>query len=145
MDISIDDGALAEMLAHYVEPWLAAKVDSIAMLARQECPVGADDELGRARRYPDHMRDTISSAVEGSGFEWVGWVTIGAPYAAAVHEGSRPHEIPTGGAAAQKAKGYPLRFPKNGMVIRAWKVNHPGNAPNPFLRNAMIHVISASP
>lgn len=52
-------------------------------------------------------------------------------------EGTRPHIIPTGGAPAQLAKGYPLRFwwekgPAGPGVYHYWSVNHPGTDPDPF-------------
>ena len=52
--------------------------------------------------------------------------------------GTKAHRIPTGGAAAQIAKGYPLRFywangPKGPGIYRYWSVWHPGTKPNPFV------------
>jgi len=97
--------------------------------------------LGRARPWPKHMRDCIFSRVDSVGDGLIGWVIVETPYAAAVHEGSRPHEIRPRG-------NYPLRFvmPKaGGAVIRTYKVNHPGYIGNPFLLRALEHVISASP
>jgi hypothetical protein len=56
--------------------------------------------------------------------------------------GTRPHEIPKGGSAAQLAKGYPLRFywergPNGPGVYFYWSVQHPGTKPNPFHRRAL--------
>lgn len=56
-------------------------------------------------------------------------------------EGTRPHVIPTGGSAAQMAKGYPLRFfwekgPRGPGIYHYWSVNHPGTKPNPFVDEA---------
>ena len=56
--------------------------------------------------------------------------------------GTKPHEIPTGGAPAQMAKGYPLRFywengPNGPGVYRYWRVWHPGTKPNPFPSRAL--------
>jgi len=55
--------------------------------------------------------------------------------------GTSPHEIPTGGRAAQIAKGYPLRFfwekgPTGAHIYFYWKVNHPGTNPSPFVSMA---------
>jgi len=139
--ISIDSPACDEMLLRYGEPWLEAKVDSIAMEAIDRCPVGVPDPLGRPREWPKHMRDCISSYVQRVGTGLVGWVWVETPYAKSVILGARPHEI--------RPKGnYPLRFvmPKaGGAVVRTRRVRHPGNAANPFLPDAMRHVISASP
>lgn len=65
-------------------------------------------------------------------------VTVRVPYAAPVHEGARPHVIRPRFARA-------LRFEINGQTVFARKVNHPGNRPNPFLRNAVHRVASADP
>ena len=47
-------------------------------------------------------------------------------YAAAHHEGARPHVI-----VPRKAKA--LKFKVAGKVVFARRVNHPGNRPNPYL------------
>ncbi len=59
-------------------------------------------------------------------------------------KGTRPHVIPTGGAAVQKAKSYPLHWvdERSGMDRYAWSVMHPGTKPNPFIQQAQE---SASP
>jgi len=59
--------------------------------------------------------------------------------------GTKPHVIPTGGAAAQRAKGYPLRFfwekgPSGPGIYRYWSVNHPGTKPDPFVQEALDDV-----
>jgi hypothetical protein len=56
--------------------------------------------------------------------------------------GTRGHEIPTGGAAAQMAKGYPLKFywengPNGPGVYAYWSVWHPGTRPNRFPSRAL--------
>lgn len=53
--------------------------------------------------------------------------------------GTRPHEIPLGGAAAQMAKGYPLHWidKSTGRHRFAWSVWHPGTLPDPFMTLAM--------
>lgn len=145
--MNIDASGIDALISRNVEPWLAAKVDSIASLAMQNCPVGDDDPLGRPRPFLRRLKDSISSGIEGFGRELVGRVTAATPYAMFVHEGTRPHQIPTGGSEEMKARGYPLRFywPKKGRVVRFMSVQHPGTTAQPFLRDAMVHVISASP
>jgi len=61
-------------------------------------------------------------------------------YAAAVHEGARPHVI-----RARRASLLRFYWPKVGRVVFFPKVNHPGNRPNPFLSNAAHRVASADP
>ena len=55
--------------------------------------------------------------------------------------GTKPHTIPTGGAAAQMAKGYPLRFfwekgPRGPGIYYYWETHHPGTDPDPFIEDA---------
>jgi hypothetical protein len=53
-------------------------------------------------------------------------------------EGTRGHEIPIGGSAAQMAKGYPLHWiDKSGAHHYAWSVWHPGTLPDPFVERAV--------
>lgn len=62
-------------------------------------------------------------------------VVADTSYAAAVHEGAKPHVI-----TPKRARM--LRFPtKAGEVVFAPQVNHPGNAPNPFLLRALQQVV----
>lgn len=45
--------------------------------------------------------------------------------------------IPTGGKAAQMAKGYPLHWhDAQGAPHYAWEVHHPGMRPSPFIQQA---------
>lgn len=50
-------------------------------------------------------------------------------YALPVHDGSKPHVI--------MAKGKALVFKKDGKLIFARRVNHPGNKPNPFVERTV--------
>jgi hypothetical protein len=59
-----------------------------------------------------------------------------------IRQGTKPHAIPTGGAAAQVAKGYPLGFywengPKGPGKYHFWSVWHPGTKPNPFVKQTV--------
>jgi len=61
--------------------------------------------------------------------------------------GTADHIIPTGGGAAQKAKGYPLRFfwekgPRGPGMYAYWSVHHPGTNAHPFIGYAKV---SAAP
>lgn len=56
--------------------------------------------------------------------------------------GTRAHEIPKGGSAAQMAKGYPLGFfwvhgPRGPGWYHFWSVQHPGTKPNDFIHRAL--------
>lgn len=69
--------------------------------------------------------------VEGGlvGLVWMPWQFIFT-----LPPGTRPHTIPTGGAAAQIKKGYPLRFywERVGKVVSFWSVSHPGYKGDPW-------------
>lgn len=67
-----------------------------------------------------------------------GGVTAHADYAAAVHQGSRPHVI-----RAKRAKA--LSFFWHGQQVFFKSVNHPGAKGRPFLLNAARQVIAADP
>lgn len=62
------------------------------------------------------------------------WIGSKVPYAYAHHEGTKPHTI-------KAEQGGVLVFGGTkafrGRVIRTPEVNHPGNKPNPYLRNQL--------
>ncbi len=61
-------------------------------------------------------------------------VGTGIRYSLLHHNGTRPHTI------TPKRPGYPLRFQVDGKTIYAYKVNHPGTKPNPYLSRALKEV-----
>lgn len=71
----------------------------------------------RARLHTE--RSVTSKGLEGR---------VGSPvkYAAAHHDGARPHVI-------RPRHGKYLRFVVAGRIVFASRVNHPGNRPNPYL------------
>ena len=84
-------------------------------------------------------RSLIEMPQEYSALRVTGGVeTRGVPYAAAVHEGSRPHRI-----VARRAKA--LRFMMGGEVVFRKSVWHPGTKARPFLTNAAQAVIARDP
>lgn len=137
----VDDASLDDVVGRYLGPWLAAKCDSVAVAAQQMAPIGKPDPLGRNRPFPIHLNESLVSWVEGELADMVGFVAAETPYAYFVHEGTAPHPI------QPIDTGYPLRFwwDVTGREERFRRVNHPGSQGNPFLRNALINVISASP
>lgn len=76
------------------------------------------------------LRSSGDMRVKRGSKKVVGEVIFDVNYAAAVHEGSRPHTI-----RARKRKS--LRFVVGGQVIYAKAVHHPGTRPRPFLRTAL--------
>lgn len=139
--MDMDPAAFAAGLTRVLPVWLVGATEVVAVVARADCPVGDPDPLGRPKG--PHLRDHIVPHLVGSGPAVRGVVTANRPYALSVHQGARPHEIPVGGAATMHARGYPLRFMKDGRVRTPWAVHHPGNAPNPFLRRALVQTIGA--
>jgi len=112
-----------------VVPPARRKLASIQRLganqARQDVPVRTGN-LGR-RIKEGEIKLVGPRLLHGS-------VGDDAHYAAAVHEGSRPHIIrPRPGTRA-------LRFVVGGRVVFAQFVNHPGTRSRPFLSNAMMRV-----
>lgn len=75
---------------------------------------------GHLRASIEIERSVIRNGLQGR---------VGSPvrYAAAHHEGARPHAI------TPRKKGGKLRFVIGGRVVFASRVNHPGNRPNPYL------------
>lgn len=95
-----------------------------------DCPV----DTGNLRGHHRMRVKTMATKV-------VGEVYNDAEYAAAVHDGSKPHVIvgrrmrkPT---RKRKYRGVKtLRFTIGGMVIYRRRVNHPGSKGRPWLREA---------
>lgn len=97
----------------------------IANQARADVPVRTGN-LGRTIR---------EGAVAFAGpLKVTGSVEATADYAAAVHEGARPHMIRPRNAQA-------LRFKIGGRTVFAKYVSHPGMKARPFLRNAAMRII----
>lgn len=105
----------------------------IANQARANVPVRSG-ALGRSiEELPQTYRPFRASGgvKAGGGFERVN-------YAAAVHEGSRPHIIRARNAGA-------LHFFWQGREVFRKSVFHPGVRARPFLRNAARQVVASDP
>ncbi|TXH11858.1 MAG: hypothetical protein E6R04_00035 [Spirochaetes bacterium] len=78
-----------------------------------------------------HMRQGLRGRVQ--------YVEVGSQlnYAAAHHEGTKPHAITS-------HEGRVMRFNVGGMVVYAKKTHHPGTAPNPYLTVPMKRVVRRS-
>ena len=129
-DLRIDTARLQTVVMSRAEVFIKSFVRQVAGEAKRLAPERSG-ELKRLIRE-DEVRRTgpwsLSSGVSGL-----------ANYSAPVHEGARPHVIRPRNARA-------LRFEvEGGRIVFARRVNHPGNAANPFLRNAAHRVASADP
>lgn len=102
--------------------WLRGLIEEIEIVAKANAPM----KTGA-------LRASIRSTVIPVGVGLVGEVSANTAYALFVHEGTAPHPI----------DGNPiLRFPTNGMVVFTPHVDHPGTRANPFLRDALVFVVS---
>lgn len=142
--IDIDPTLCDTVIGRQLPSWLQSFLSDVAGDAFIRCPQGTPDPLGRPPKFATALRYTINTVMNGTGVEVQGFVQANSPYAFFVHEGTRAHEIPTGGAAAQIAKGYRLRYSKDGTVRMPWSVMHPGTTAQPFLKDALVTVGGAT-
>jgi hypothetical protein len=89
-------------------------------------------EAEAINRAPGSMGSTIRAQIQsGPGGEFRGVIRVGHPAGIFVVNGTRPHMI------FPRRQGGVLRFTVGGRVVYARYVNHPGNKPNDFLRQAL--------
>lgn len=89
-------------------------------------------EAEAIRRAPGSMKQGIRVSIgRGPGGEFRGTLNVRHPAALYVTGGTRPHII------RPRRPGGVLRFTVGGRVVYARYVNHPGNKPNSFLRDAL--------
>jgi hypothetical protein len=85
------------------------------------------------RRAPEdtgEFKRSIRYRTFGTGSS-LGFTTSAAePLATWIVGGTDPHTI------TPRGSGYPLRFEVGGQVVYAYRVNHPGTEPNPFISEA---------
>jgi len=122
--------------------WMQMKVEQVETLARENCPkdTGA---LAASIEGRVLARPTMDVSAGGAtrGMVAVGQVSAGgnaAPYAVAVHEGTRPHPITPKNA---RVLAFPSR--STGAMVFTTYVNHPGTRAQPFLFDALRSAIVA--
>ena len=126
--ITIDDRALESVSGEFIRRKHRSLTRLIANQARADTPVKTGN-LGR----------TIAEIPQQyTPYRVTGGVEATADYAAAVHEGSRPHTI-----RPRNAKS--LRFVWHGRVVYRKSVWHPGTKARPFLRNAARRIVANDP
>jgi len=111
LDVSLVAAKLPEKLRH----WL---VDKVGGFAFWEMNVRAPFKTGK-------LRKSIKKSASGLEDRF----TPTAPYAIFVEEGTAPHEI-----VPVNAKALRFTVAGHGKFIFAKRVNHPGTAPQPFVR-----------
>ncbi|QHB37760.1 tail assembly chaperone [Mycobacterium phage Imvubu] len=126
--VEIDDAALERESGTHLRRKHRSITRRIANQARADVPVRTGN-LGRTiGELPQvYTPYHVSGGVEAT-----------ADYAAAVHEGSRPHYI-------RARAGGALRFMWNGQETFRRSVWHPGTRSRPFLRNAGQRIILTDP
>jgi hypothetical protein len=124
-DMDLSPSAIAAAVQPVLRKRIATLTRRIATQARSDVPVRTGN-LGRSI-----VEDPI---VFIGPFRVESGVTATAPYAAAVHDGSRPHVI-------RPRNGTALKFEMGGRVVFAKSVHHPGSKARPFLRNAAERVM----
>lgn len=113
------------------------ETERLLELLRQEAPK-------KTELFAEGLRSNISAPAPGFGFSSASVRASGEhgfllPF---IVLGTRAHEIPTEGSAAQLAKGYPLSFywekgPRGPGWYHFWSVQHPGTKPNDFIQRAI--------
>lgn len=129
VEVEIDQARLEAVVGRQLETFMTAFIRQVVTTAQSTTAPIRTGQMSRAIE---------ADPVQRTGMRVDSGVTVRVPYAASVHEGARPHVIRPRFARA-------LRFEIGGQVVFARKVNHPGNAANPFLRNAVHRVASADP
>jgi hypothetical protein len=130
-ELSIDEGRLNAVVMERLSVFHRGFTSRVATTARGLAPERSGALKAAIREDP--QRRSGPWTIDGG-------VSVDVPYAAAVHEGARPHVI-----RARRAPFLRFYWPKVGRVVFFKSVNHPGNAPNPFLTNAGHRVASEDP
>jgi hypothetical protein len=126
--ITIDEAALERESGAHLRRKHRSLTRRIANQARSTVPV----RTGNLGRTIGEMPQVYTP------FHVSGGVEATADYAAAVHEGSRPHVI-----RARRADV--LHFWSHGREVFRKSVFHPGTRARPFLRNAGQRVVASDP
>ena len=102
----------------------------VALLVGAEAKRLAPVRKGGVGTPGGRLRASVTHEIAKSGNLVVARVGSNVDYLLPVHEGSRPHII------VPKSKKA-LKWNKRGRARFARRVRHPGNKPNPFLRDAL--------
>jgi hypothetical protein len=107
--------------------------------ARETCPIGHGGGYFMEDRPPGTLRASmVHEEALGGPFGWIVRVGTYDPVGWYVHEGTVEHEISPRAAKALRFVGW------GGVLVFATHVTHPGNKPNPWLREAQIEIVRAS-
>ena len=131
--LDFDSAAIDAMLRSPTGP-VGVYLERVALLVEGEAKRLAPVRKGGVGTPGGRLRSSITHEVVASGGTLVARVGSNVDYLLPVHEGARPHLIVPKSKKALKFKG------KGGGTVFAKSVRHPGNKPNPFLRDALLSV-----
>jgi hypothetical protein len=133
VNVVMNPAALAELLRGPNGPVYRMQLENGELVKREAqrlCPVAKPEPGARRARAPGTLRDSIVKRIRQGPEGPIVEVGSEDPVALWVHEGTQPHLI----------EGNPLLvffWAKAGRVVAFPRVNHPGNAPNRFLVQAL--------
>lgn len=127
--VEFDDGAIDRLLTDLNGP-VGLFMKRVALIVEAEAKRLAPVRKGGPGTPGGRLRASVTNEVVLSGGVPVARVGSNVDYLLPVHEGARPHII------VPKSKKA-LKFQKSGKTIFTKRVRHPGNKPNPFLRDAL--------
>lgn len=133
--VVIDPRKVAEFLRSPSGPLVRRMIEDGNLVKREaQRLVGYSqpDPLGRPRRRPNHLRDTIVTRLVERGGVPVMLVGSEDPIALLHHEGTEPHPI-----YATRAPFLVFWWERENRLVVTRSVNHPGTAPNRYLTNAL--------
>lgn len=142
IEIVLDPAALNALLRGTSGPvvrHLSTRGEQVKEVAKRKVGVSTPDPIPRKRpRTPGTLRNSIvkrMTTINGEPACLIGvFAGPALAYAGFHHEGAQPHVI-------RAVRAPVLVFWSNGRVVRAKKVNHPGNRPNRFLTEALREVL----
>ena len=136
MAVTIDRAAVDRyMRGPDVRRTMQRAVDVGATSARRYVGYSRPDPLGRPRRYPKHLRDTIYGRLEVRQGRLVGVIGANHPIAKLHHDPTKAHVI-----RPRKPGGRLVFMGRSGKVVRARQVRHPGTPGSKYLSRALVDV-----
>lgn len=133
--VTVDPRKLADFLRSPSGPLYRRMIEDGNLVKREAKRLvgySQPDPLGRPRRKPNHLRDTIVTRMtERDGLPYM-LVGSDDPIALLHHEGTQPHPI-----YASRAPFLVFWWERENRLVVTKSVNHPGTRPNRYLTNAL--------
>lgn len=138
---AVDYGSLDRVIRPQARQWLQTKMTAIAsrafQLAPESTPTPVHPMSSAAEVIPGRLKHSIDTEIEDTADGLIGRVVVRVPYAKFVVLGTAAHPI-----FPRKAKALAFWWEKKGDFAVLPSVNHPGTAPNRFLLDAFIDVMT---